>query len=188
MQTCTGSKAKDSAPCSCTSFMPRPPPKDGRCDTCGHRRSAHQEAPGTDNKYVQRLLKGLAATAVHEEAQKETLEGFRPKKQVRLCLSPTGRHPHLPPSQPSNPKGKSSIRRSSARIATGHQSPSSGSVKIGRVVVFPCGLEVLSTSADTPLANTPISPEPGSIQLPSHQPLIAGPMGVGWADGRSNPR
>ena len=76
MQTCSGSKARDSAPCPCTSFAAKPPPKDSRCNSCGHRRSAHQDAPSSDNKYVQRLLNGLAATAIHKEAQKETLEGF----------------------------------------------------------------------------------------------------------------
>ena len=187
MQNCTGSKAKDSAPCPCTSFAPRPPPKDGRCDSCGHQRSAHLEAPSSDNKYVQRLLKGLAATAVHEEARKETLDGFRPKKQVRL-LSPRSRHPHLPPPQPNNPKGKASIRRSSARIATGYQPPRSGSVKIGRIVVFPCGVEVPSTSADIPLANIPIPSEPGPLQIPSHQYFFVGPMGICRASSRSCPR
>ena len=82
MQTCTGS-TKDPAHCPCTRFTPKPPPKDGRCDSCGHRRSAHEDsAPNANNKYVERLLKNMAATAVHEDARKETLQGFRPQESV----------------------------------------------------------------------------------------------------------
>ena len=85
-------------------------------------------------------------------------------------------------SQPTNAKGKGGVRRVSARITTGHQSPSSGSVKIGCIVVFPCGLEVLSMLADIPLANLPIPHlEPGTILLPSDQYLSIGPMGICWA-------
>ena len=82
MQACSGSP-KDSSPCTCSSFAPRPPPKEKKCSSCGHRRSAHNDcAPKSDsnNKYVKRLLKNITATAVHEEARKETVQGFRPQQ------------------------------------------------------------------------------------------------------------
>ena len=89
MQTCTGS-SKDPVHCPCHRFAPKPPPKDSRCDSCGHRRSAHQDnAPSVGgDKYVKQLLKNMAATAVHEEARKETLQGFRPREPVRIFPFP----------------------------------------------------------------------------------------------------
>ena len=80
MQTCTGS-SKSPAPCLCTVFTARPPPKEDKCEVCRHHRSAHVESPPkVDNKYVERLLKSMNTTAVHEEARKEMAEGFRPEK------------------------------------------------------------------------------------------------------------
>jgi hypothetical protein len=85
--TCTGS-SRDNAPCVCTLFVAKKS-KGSRCKTCRHRLTSHVEAPaqqniegtvtrGAEGVYVNRLFKSLGATAVHEAARKETLEGFRP--------------------------------------------------------------------------------------------------------------
>ena len=75
MSSCSGS-FKDLLPCTCISFTPKNPPKENRCSGCGHRQSAHTTGP---NKYVEHILKNIATTAVHEEARKETTQGFCPK-------------------------------------------------------------------------------------------------------------
>jgi hypothetical protein len=80
MQSCSGS-SRDSSPCMCTSFTSRPPPKENKCNTCGHRRSTHTDnTPNVNGKYIKRLLQNMTATAVHEEARKETIQGFRPEQ------------------------------------------------------------------------------------------------------------
>ena len=147
MQTCSGS-SKDPSPCTCSSFTPKPPPKENKCSSCGHRQSAHNDrAP---NKYVKRLLKNIATTAVHEEARKETVQGFRPQH------SSTATSVRIFPLQvlstsilfclldylKGKGKGKTTTRRASQRIT----SSSSGHIKIGRIIVFPCGSEVRISS------------------------------------------
>lgn len=76
--------------CTCTLFVPRRT-KETKCKTCGHRQVSHSgdsvpsrnveplENPKvSENKYVDRLLKSLKATEVHESARKEMVGGFRP--------------------------------------------------------------------------------------------------------------
>ena len=86
---CTAT-SKDGTACMCANFVPRKS-KGAKCKTCGHRISYHSDnttklqdtettpppkAPG--EKYVTRLFKSLEATAVHETAREEMLQGFRP--------------------------------------------------------------------------------------------------------------
>ena len=81
MPTCARSSKEPGIPCLCTSFVPRPPPKVGKCKICGHRHSSHVDnPPGSSSKYLSRLLKNIDATAVHEEARKETNQGFHPQQ------------------------------------------------------------------------------------------------------------
>ncbi|KAF9643389.1 hypothetical protein BDM02DRAFT_3191711 [Thelephora ganbajun] len=135
--TCIGS-SKNQASCTCTQFTPWKS-KEAKCKGCGHRLGSHldtptlshaTETPATtavpENKYIGRLFNSLKATAVHETARKEMLEGFRP------------------PSPPANPtpstrvtKGKVKARRASTRVRS--QSATVGTVKFGRIVIFPCG-------------------------------------------------
>ena len=90
MPTCLGSSKSPGALCICTSFVPKSPPKENKCDICGHRRSAHtDDAPNTNGKYFNRLLKNIAATAVHEEARKETIQGFRPRQHSSTVAAST---------------------------------------------------------------------------------------------------
>ena len=89
MPTCAGSSKEPGIPCLCTSFIPRPPPKVGKCEICGHRRSSHVDnPPGSNSKYLSRLLKNIDATAVHEEARKETNQGFRPQQSSSTVALP----------------------------------------------------------------------------------------------------
>jgi hypothetical protein len=88
---CAGSQ-KDTNSCGCSLFIPKKS-KENRCKTCRHQRVSHSDIPTTppqdDNtitavtkkdrsKYINRLFKSLEATAVHDNARKETLKGFRP--------------------------------------------------------------------------------------------------------------
>lgn len=133
MPTCSGSSKSPGMPCVCASFVPRSPPKENKCDICGHRRSAHTDnTTSNTGKYVNRLLKNIAVTAVHEEARKETIQGFRPRQPSNTTTA----------TAMSIQKGKGkNTRRTSTRITS---SQSSGNVKIGRIIIFPCGVEVLS--------------------------------------------
>lgn len=99
--TCTGA-SKDNTACLCTLFIPKKS-KGAKCKTCGHRLSYHSDnqadlkdfktpvpakAPG--DKYVTRLFKSLEATAVHETAREEMLQGFRPPfTQADVCMEYT---------------------------------------------------------------------------------------------------
>lgn len=95
--TCTGS-SKDDASCVCTQFIAKKS-KGSKCKTCGHRLTSHLDTPapqdaegmvtrGAEGVYVNRLFKSLGATAVHEAARKETLQGFRPPPtQDKVCIS-----------------------------------------------------------------------------------------------------
>ena len=100
MPTCTGSSKDSGTLCTCTSFVPRSPPKEGKCKVCGHRRSAHLDSTSgsSSSKYIERLLKNIEATAIHEEARKETIEGFRPHRPcstVSLLSALVSTSPHL---------------------------------------------------------------------------------------------
>lgn len=93
---CTGLQ-NDSNGCDCSLFVPKKL-KAHRCKACGHHLISHPKSspsplslalpldtnPATatikqdHSKYVTRLLKSFEATAVHEDARKETLQSFRP--------------------------------------------------------------------------------------------------------------
>jgi len=153
MPTCSGSSKSPGVPCICTSFIPRSPPKENKCNICGHRRSAHTDhtdsTSGASGKYVNRLLKNIVATAVHEEARKETIQGFRPRPQQYSSTTTAT------VSTISSQKGKGkNTRRTSTRITS---TQSSGNVKIGRIIIFPCGAEVSSVATNTLQYLTPFS-------------------------------
>jgi len=103
--TCTGS-VKDRTTCTCTLFIPRKS-KATKCKSCGHRQSLHLDIPTPshgaeaaatttvpDNKYVSRLFKSFEATAVHESARKETLQGFRPPSPALVCITGASCYPY----------------------------------------------------------------------------------------------
>jgi len=87
---CDGSSDED-VDCNCTGFFPKRT-KSSRCKHCDHRQASHsnpvpirsREHPTMattqqdHNKYVDRLMRSLDASAVHDEARRETLRGFRP--------------------------------------------------------------------------------------------------------------
>ena len=87
---CLGSSDED-VDCECVAFVPRKSRK-SRCKECNHSLASHSDPPATQshehiavaatqrdhNKYVDRLAKSLKASATHEKARKETLQGFRP--------------------------------------------------------------------------------------------------------------
>lgn len=93
---CSGT-SNNSEGCQCTSFAPKKSKK-SRCKDCGHRQSHHSDPPTTEShqatpdprptldggqkKYVDRLLQQMEVTAIHEEARKETLLGYRPMASV----------------------------------------------------------------------------------------------------------
>ena len=165
MQTCTGS-SKDSdsgAACTCQRFIPKRSPKEHKCLTCGHRKVAHADVDTIadttatshkNKKYIERLFSSLATStkaAAHETARQETVKGYRPSPPMGFVRIPTAsmHNPTLTPSHfvcwplqsaPSKAKGKS-VRRTSTRISSGQSG--SGSVKIGRIVFFPCGVDVI---------------------------------------------
>jgi len=98
--TCAGSQ-KNGDSCDCTLFVPKSNGK--RCKSCGHRRVSHSNIPTPPSqdantnitvaprqepsKYVNRLFRSLEATAVHENARRETLQGFRPQPSSAIvCI------------------------------------------------------------------------------------------------------
>ena len=197
MQTCSGSSKDPGAPCTCTSFVPKPPPKENKCNVCRHRRSAHTDsAPNANSKYVKRLLKNITATAVHDEARKEMVQGFRPRQpssavttppvSILLCTDPS-LYSFICGLRSQSPKGKGkgkAIRRTSTRVTSGQSSPGSGNVKIGRIVIFPCGTEVSIACQRSAIFNhrTWFSfPESEQISISCHQLPIAGLMGFSRA-------
>lgn len=81
---CSGG-SEESGDCDCKSFVPKKSKK-SKCKTCGHRLNLHSDPPTTNNKgqskYVTHLVHSLDASAVHEVARKETLQGFRPVSPI----------------------------------------------------------------------------------------------------------
>ena len=87
---CLGSSDEDVG-CDCVLFVAKRSKK-SRCKHCHHRQASHSDPPVTPpqehiaiaatqqdhNKYVDRLARTLKASAVHEKARRETLQGFRP--------------------------------------------------------------------------------------------------------------
>ena len=98
---CLGS-SDDDVDCDCTLFVSRRSKRPG-CKRCGHDQAFHSDSTATRsqehpavaatqegrNKYVDRMIKSLATPAVHENARRETLQGFRPTPTtlVRSSLS-----------------------------------------------------------------------------------------------------
>ena len=87
---CHGSSDED-VDCDCTSFISRRSGRPG-CKHCGHDQASHSDSTATRSKehptiaatqqdrdkYVDRMVRSLATSAVHDKARKETLQGFRP--------------------------------------------------------------------------------------------------------------
>lgn len=87
---CDGSSDED-VDCGCMSFAPKKSRK-LTCKHCGHHQASHSNPAPTQSrehtavaatqqghdKYVDRLMRSLDASAVHDEARRETLQGFRP--------------------------------------------------------------------------------------------------------------
>lgn len=155
--TCTGS-LKDYTACVCVLFVPKKS-KSAKCKTCGHRASHHSDIPATSQdsdalpttkppgeKYVTRLFKSLEATAVHETAREEMLEGFRPPFTQDVCISSTisfiseSSFPPQPAKPSKKSKGKAKGKQASTKVHSQKVAP--GTVKLGRIVVFPCGDQV----------------------------------------------
>jgi len=106
---CIGS-LKDIEGCNCNLFIPRKSKKN-KCKSCGHQKVSHSDIPTTPpprgtkvdttamakpqghSKYTDRLYKSLKATAVHEDARKETLQGFRPPSPpTMVCAASMLKH------------------------------------------------------------------------------------------------
>lgn len=97
---CLGSSDEDVG-CDCVLFVPKRSRK-SRCKHCKHPQTSHSDSPATQshehvalaatqqdhNKYVDRLAKSLKASAVHDKARRETLQGFRPTPLALVSPSP----------------------------------------------------------------------------------------------------
>jgi hypothetical protein len=96
--SCTGA-SKNTTACACQVFVPKKS-KGTKCKTCGHRDTYHSDPttsqdpstpPATKRlgeKYATQLYRSLEASAVHETAREEMLQGFHPPyTQVNVCTS-----------------------------------------------------------------------------------------------------
>ncbi|KAF9789551.1 hypothetical protein BJ322DRAFT_1105409 [Thelephora terrestris] len=151
---CLGSSDED-VDCECVAFVPRKSRK-SRCKECNHSLASHSDPPATQshehiavaatqrdhNKYVDRLAKSLKASATHEKARKETLQGF--------CPTPSAS------SNAPSTKGKTTSRAVSSRVAT--QSKVKDSVAFGRIVFFPCGEQNLTRFTFPSINSTALEP------------------------------
>ena len=98
--TCTGSSAGNNDNCDCQQFIPKKS-KEHRCQSCGHRLSSHTNIPSTPSEleegeiptkrhppnYPERVYKSSKAASAFKNAQKETLQGYRPSLPPNsVCL------------------------------------------------------------------------------------------------------
>jgi hypothetical protein len=100
---CLGSSDED-VDCDCAVFVSRRSGRSG-CKRCGHDQASHSDSTATGSrehptiaatqrdrdKYVDRMVRSLATSAVHDKARRETLQGFRPTPTA--SVSPPIAHP-----------------------------------------------------------------------------------------------